>query len=144
MLLSGLEKTTWMRIGMAKKPITDWNKFREQFVRWTLRRASFRWPPRGEALKAARVDRGLYRCASCSKIYGNKEVRVDHIEPVVPVHTLSNINRYTTRSLDGYVLRMFPEACGLQVLCTTCHALKTKGENDARREAKKRQRAKRL
>lgn len=128
---------------MAKKPITDWDKFREQFVRWTLRRASFRWPPRGEALKAARVERGLYRCASCSKIYGNKEVKVDHIEPVVPVQCLSE-RATASETVGRYVLRMFPELAGLQVLCTTCHALKTKGENDARREAKKRQRAKRL
>lgn len=126
-----------------RKEITDWNKFRDQFVRWTLRRASFRWPPRGEAMKAARVDRGLYKCAGCGSLYKTKEVRVDHIEPVVEVTAPMGVQGLQERPNSGvdlgkYVLRMFPEANGFQVLCTQCHHTKTQGENSARREAKRR------
>jgi hypothetical protein len=126
---------------MPKKPITDLNKFRDQFVRWTLRRASFRWPPRGEALKAARFDRGLYRCAVCAKVYATKEVRIDHVHPVVPVPQIVYDMRGAIVSasagdvsLGQYVLRLFTEAGGLQVLCQSCHKLKTDGENNVRKE----------
>jgi len=119
-----------------KKEITDWDKFRDQFVRWTLRRASFRWPPRGMALKAARVDRGLYKCAICNNIYNNREVRVDHVDPVVPVQPMSKESGDRV-DVVGYVLRMFPEVTGFQVLCSNCHDTKTKRENDARRQNRK-------
>ena len=122
---------------MARKPITDLDKFREQFVRWTLRRASFRWPPRSEALAAGRVGRGSYKCAGCEGIFGNKEVKVDHIDPVIPVtgmQSLSPAVQGERSALDlGYlVLRMFPSASGFQLLCTACHGGKTATENAAR------------
>ena len=121
-----------------KKPIEDLDKFREQFVRWTLRHASFRWPPRGEAMKLARVDRGLYTCASCKGSFKNKEVRLDHIQPVVP--TMPQIDpsgRAIPQSIGEYVLRMFPPKEGLQVLCSNCHATKTKLENEQRAEGRR-------
>ena len=37
----------------------------KSFVIATLRRASYRWYSRTEALKNARVSRGLYKCESC-------------------------------------------------------------------------------
>jgi len=121
------------------KPIKDLDKFREQFVRWTLRRASFRWPPRGEALKAARVDRGIYQCNLCKGKFKNKEIKVDHVEPVVPVFVRGAVLKVP--SLEQYVSRMFPEVAGFQVLCKTCHDSKTKRENEERRANKKRSKA---
>ena len=125
-----------------KKPIINLDKFREQFVRWTLRKASFRWPPRGEAMKAARVGRGLYLCAICKQTFKNKEVKLDHIEPVVPLCSMrAGVEGDVidpTFNVHSFVLRLFCEAGGFQVLCTSCHDVKTKGENDVRRESKRR------
>ena len=56
---------------------------RNTWVKGVLRSASFRWKPRGEALKAARVERGKYKCASCEELFGPKEIILDHIDPVV-------------------------------------------------------------
>lgn len=120
------------------KPVKDWNKFREQFVRWTLRRASFRWPPRGEALKSARVERGQYRCAGCRGIFKNKEVKLDHIEPVVEILSSVRPSNGETRPIDlaSFVRRLFVEASGFQVLCGECHARKTADENTQRKVAR--------
>ena len=114
-----------------RAPIKDLDKFREQFVRWTLRRASFRWPARSEALRLARVSRGTYKCANCEGLFGNKETKLDHIEPVVSI---------TQQGIDyeAFIKRLLCPASGLQVLCRECHDIKTKGENDARREYRKR------
>jgi hypothetical protein len=138
-----------------KKPITDWNKFRDQFVRETLRRASFRWPPRSEAIKKARTERKTnpatgklnwhVKCANCHEEVLEKEGRVDHVEPVVPVnkHNLQDMRKtlsdpkYTGLDLGSYVSRMFPEAGGFQMLCTHCHHDKTARESFQRAEQRK-------
>ncbi len=135
-----------------RKPVTDWNKFREGFVRETLRRASFRWPPRGEAVRLARTTRKPnpatgklcwhVRCAICGKEMLEREGRVDHVEPVVPVSSMQQSpgNQGTGGSslnLGSYVLRMFPEVSGFQVVCSECHDIKTRSENDARRISRK-------
>jgi 5-methylcytosine-specific restriction endonuclease McrA len=126
-----------------KKPITDWDKFRDQFVRETLRRASFRWPPRSEAMRKARVARGLYLCDACGEKFKTKEVRLDHIKPVVPLPSeLQGVreaapDRPGALALGSYVLRMFPESSGFAVLCKGCHDLKTGYERKARNEFRK-------
>lgn len=120
-----------------KKPITDWNKFRDQFVRWTLRRASFRWPPRGEAMKQARVERGLYQCALCPGRFKTKEVKLDHINPVVPIVREAVSTGGGSLDLGSYVHRMFPEASGFQVLCEGCHLDKTARECEARAQIRR-------
>lgn len=124
------------------KEIKDIDKYRDQFIIWTLRRASFRWPPRGEAMKLARVDRGLYRCAGCNSTFKNKEVRVDHVKPVVPLPSelssmrkeAGDIREYTKADMGQIMRRMFPEASGFQILCVNCHSDKTRREQDERKE----------
>lgn len=86
-------------------------------------------------MKEARVDRGLYKCAGCCNVFKNKEVRVDHVDPVVPILQQGD-KPGEDQTLRSYVLRMFPESSGFQILCTQCHNTKTQGENSARREAK--------
>lgn len=105
--------------------MTDLEKRLKPFIIQTLRRASYRWPERNEALKAARVDRGLYKCASCEKTYGRKEVHIDHISPVVPVTGFT--------SWDLYIERMFCAADQLQILCELCHSVKSLLEREQRK-----------
>lgn len=133
----------------SKVPITDWDAFRLKFVKYTLRRASFSWPPRGQALRAARTTQKInpatgrlcwhVACASCKSEMLEKEGRLDHDKPVV---SLKEEEMYgvsidsSTRAifyLGTYLFRMFPEANGFKVLCEQCHTTKTKGENSARR-----------
>ncbi len=59
-----------------------------------LRRLSYMWPPRNEAKKLARVARGQYECNKCKKVFGPKEVVLDHINPVVPLTGFENLGSF--------------------------------------------------
>lgn len=104
---------------MAKKSVSL-----KSFIISTLRRASFRWPKRNDAMKLARISRGLYLCAGCKKPHRNKEIRIDHIEPVVGMKGFIG--------WDSYIERMFCDVTGFQILCLQCHATKTELENKKR------------
>lgn len=107
----------------GRKP-KKYNK--KTFVIASLRRASIRWPPRNEALKLARVSRGLYKCSSCGLVFKKKEVHLDHINPVVsPEHGFTGY--------DDFIERLFCEAEGFQLLCKNCHQIKTLLEDELRK-----------
>ena len=114
-----------------KLPETDeqFEKYLKSFVIATLRRGSLYWPFRSEALKAARVDRGLYQCNICKKAFSRKEVTLDHIHSVVSLSGFTN--------WDDYLRRMFPKAESFQVLCRPDHDAKTKEESMLRKLKKK-------
>lgn len=102
---------------------------RNTWVKGVLRSASFRWKPRGEALKAARVERGKYKCASCEELFGPKEVELDHITPVVDPK-----KGFTT--YDDYIEKLFCDVEGFAVLCSACHEAKTSIEDKMREHYK--------
>lgn len=100
-----------------------------------LRRMSYRTPMYAEAKRKARVSRGKYRCTSCKKLFGPKEIQIDHIEPVISPET-------GFKTFDEYIDRLFCSKEGLQVLCKKkCHKEKTKAEVKVR--AKKNRNSKR-
>jgi len=115
----------------------------KSFVTNTLRRASFRWKPRDEALKAARIDRGVYRCAQCGCSFKRADVQIDHIEPVVSLK-----DGFT--SWDDFIKRLYCSVDGFQIICTTCHDTKTIMEDALRatynqeRKAEDKEEAKKL
>ena len=91
------------------------------WIRSTLRKASMRWKPRSEALKAGRRPytgddkrtRWEYKCTLCNKWYKAKAVQVDHIEPVGSLTKASDLPRF----VEG----LFCEVDNLRVLCRVCH-----------------------
>lgn len=91
-----------------------------------LRRISFMWPHRGQALKNARVGRGQYQCNICKGIFKNKEIVLDHVDPIVPVEGWDN--------WDGVLNRMFCDVSGFQVICKADHDLKTEKEDKKRKK----------
>jgi 5-methylcytosine-specific restriction endonuclease McrA len=105
------------------------------FIKSALRAASRRWPPKFEALKKACVGKRLdsatgkqsfrYKCAGCANIFKAVDVSVDHIYPVVDPE-----RGFTT--WDDVIDRMFCEVDKLQVLCNTCHSIKTANERKQR------------
>lgn len=95
-----------------------------------LRRASYRWAPRSEAIKRARVDKGKYQCAICSSIVGSKEFTVDHMEHVVPIQTGFD-------DWNGFIDRLFCEADKFQIICKECDKVKTLTERELRKEFRK-------
>jgi hypothetical protein len=116
----------------SKKPFAQYTKdeiekYRHQFIKNTLRRASYRWPWRSVALKRAWIEWGKYKCEKCKKEIAAKEKQLDHTKPVV------NIKK-GFQSWDIYCERLFTDASGFKVLCLDCHAKKTKSENEKRRK----------
>jgi 5-methylcytosine-specific restriction endonuclease McrA len=90
-------------------------------IRSALRNAFRYWRPGREALRLARISRGLYRCAACGGEFSCKQIEVDHVVKVGSLRCLDD--------LSGFVERLTPESPGaFQALCKECHAAKTKRE----------------
>ena len=113
----------------------------KNFIINTLRRASFRWKPRGESKKKYKVKVGEYKtgrakygysCAACKEVFKSGEIKMDHIDPAVPLDGW--------QGFDIFIERMFCEESGFQALCKGCHDEKTGIEREERkrfRELKK-------
>jgi len=112
-----------------KKPVDPITQFRG-WMKNTLRRAFFRYWERTKALQAARVDRGLYKCAKCLAVSKIKGMHIDHISPVVDP-AVGFVN------WEVYISRMFCLASNLQLLCKPCHSLKTATERLERKQTRK-------
>jgi hypothetical protein len=95
-----------------------------------LRRISYQYPPRKEAIKRDRVARGKYRCNSCGgENFGPKDIQLDHTEAVIdPVKGFQDWNTY--------IARLFCDVDGWKILCKQCHEAKTFLENNVRRQIK--------
>lgn len=118
------------------------------YIKGALRKVSMYWKPAKEATDAARVSRGVYECAACSKHVpasvkattgkkAGKRVRnfhVDHIEPVIDPEK-------GFVGWDDLIERMFCEVDGFQILCGDCHAEKTAAENAIALARKRREKA---
>lgn len=92
------------------------------FLRSGLRSKWARWPPRFEVLNDARRAKPKnkagrhkweYKCAKCKKYYLQKDVEVDHIEPV------GKLNDW--KDIEEFVRRLFVAKQKLRVLCKNCH-----------------------
>jgi hypothetical protein len=104
----------------------NWTEARYfSFIRSALRSAFQKWGPKHEAKKIAKRGYNQYECAHCGEIYGNKDTEVDHIQPAGSLKTYED--------LPSFVERMFCEVDGFQVLCKTCHQVKTNEERKARK-----------
>ena len=117
---------------LAKKPVN-----KKAFIISSLRRCSFRWPGRTEALLKARAKqlerRGRmvwhYRCVECvsNVLHPAKGVRVDHIDPVVPLSGFPMLPG-GREDWGEYIDRLFCDASGFQILCLEHHKTKTTEE----------------
>lgn len=108
------------------------------FVKGTLRRASRFWKPISETLKGANVRRGVYLCNGCKEevpssiVINNKRVKnavVDHINPVVDPTTGFS-------GWDDFVNNLYCERTNLQVLCYSCHSVKSQQERALAKESR--------
>lgn len=70
-----------------------------------------------------------YICNHCKKTFPSNRMAVDHIKPVVPIN--SNIQEM---SYEMIVNRIFCPISNLQLLCETCHQIKSKEEREQRKQ----------
>jgi 5-methylcytosine-specific restriction endonuclease McrA len=132
------------------------NKKLKNWVISVLRKASYRWKPRGAVKKAAKVATASYVCYNCDIVFytGKREIKgllleelellkrpykkgkvhVDHIAPIVPMDGFKNGQEF---DFNEYIENMYCEEDGLQILCAECHKAKTEVENTLRREIKR-------
>ena len=127
-----------------KSPVKNWSdaKWRSWVVS-LLRRGTMKFPPRNEALRAAKTEKKInektgriaqhYQCAGCLQEFPAKGVVADHILPVVD--TVRGFVDWNT-----YIERMFCPVENLQILCNngenSCHHKKTKQERECRKNGK--------
>lgn len=71
----------------------------------------------------------FYTCAQCKKEFNSSQVQVDHIEPVVPLNIPAK-----HMSMSDFLMRLYVEEDGLQILCKTDHKEKSKEENLIRQQ----------
>lgn len=107
----------------------------KRYLVGVLRKASYRYPERYAAKKAALIPGTkpqLFRCNLCQGSFTSEDSQVDHIQPVVGINGFS--------SWDVYIDSLFVTRDRLQVLCRPCHKEKTKRENAERRAARRKKR----
>lgn len=103
-------------------------------IRSALRQKSRWWKPIAEAkLLARRRYKGPnkrmkweYKCVKCKLYHRADHINVDHI---IPAGTLKCAD-----DLPGFVIRLFCEVKGLQVMCEKCHDEKTLKERKTKKK----------
>jgi len=100
---------------------------------WTMIRSALRnksrfWAPikvckekaRRKYIGKNRLQKWEYQCNSCKSWFPEKLINVDHIVPAGQLQSAGDLPRF--------VETLFCEVDNLQVLCSSCHDLKTKKE----------------
>ncbi len=67
-----------------------------------------------------------YECNHCKQLFAEKEVQIDHIEPISTFTTWEEFER-----------KLFCDITNLQVLCKVCHKKKSAVEAGERKENRK-------
>jgi len=106
-------------------------------IKSCLRRASRWWKPIANVrLKARRNYTGPlkrlkyeYKCSVCLDYFPATQIQIDHILPV------GSLNK--AEDLPGVVERLFCEEDNLQAICSSCHLIKSRTDNELLKENKK-------
>lgn len=136
---------------MDKKEAT---KFKGKIIS-ALRKLTYTNPERKRAFDRAKVDSATHKCELCNVFcYGGTSEKnyqamvdkypdedvikdkavADHIRPVIPVKGFKG----KTWDWDEYINRMhFCGEEGYQIVCKSCHDIKTKKENEERKKWRK-------
>lgn len=110
-------------------------------IKGALRRVFSRSELRRTAIDLSRIEHSdskhprvtkWSRCASCLLPTPSYKAQADHIFPVVPLDRTAD-----EMTANELVDRMWCEAVGLQILCLSCHKLKTLLECKERHKLKK-------
>lgn len=127
----------------------QWTEARmRSFVTSQVRRAH--WGPKYKAISRAYVKDGvnpltskpckLHRCDECGKLFPKGKMQADHKQPVVPEDgKWGKTTEWLGINWNEYLPRMWVESDQYNALDKACHQIKTKRENQQRRENKAKQ-----
>lgn len=126
-------------------------KFRGKIIN-ALRKLSFSYPPRNKAKKKQQVGPATFECEHCGVwIYeGSRDIasqlekldseppkgiikgkaNMDHKNSVIPLESFTR----GSWDWDEFINRLFCEEEDFQVLCAGCHDIKTRLEDEMRKE----------
>jgi hypothetical protein len=126
-------------------------KFKGKIIN-ALRKLSFTYPPRNKVRKRQQIGPATFECEHCGIwIYeGSRDIasqleildleppvdlikgkpNMDHLESVVPISGFKK-GRW---DWDEFINRMFCKESGFQLLCSSCHDIKTNLEDEMRKE----------
>jgi hypothetical protein len=126
---------------MAKKKLTtedylnmpdeQFVKYKQAFIKNTLRRACYRWPWRNIAERLATPERGKRLCAKGPHLIPRAQRKMDHRAPIVDPAT-------GFIDWDVFAHRMLVREWGWQVLCKEHHDEKTAEEREIRKNTARR------
>ena len=103
-----------------RKPF-DPDSWIDRQMRRALARMWLFWPPRKEFKDSKEESDGLYPCDNCGNRFERNAVAVDHIRPAVPVNEVQ-------ATWDAKIKSRLCFEENFQLLCSQCHAGKTKIE----------------
>lgn len=92
------------------------------------RREYIKYKLNGEVSKQKSV---MYNCEICNKEFKDKEMQVDHKSQVVQLYESAN-----DLTISTYISRVYCSALNLQLVCKSCHNIKTTTENKTRKQLK--------
>ena len=105
-------------------------------INQALRQLHRKWPSKKEAMNEAihpteKGPRGgnMFICAQCGLCFNAKDIQMDHIQPVVPVHETIH-----TMKWNHVIERLFSPKEAYQCLCKPCHQVKCNAERLERME----------
>jgi len=108
---------------------------RHGFFMGLIRHGLMRWKPKHLCIKNAATEKKTnpltnrlcmyHRCVHCKGEFIAKNMRADHIEPLVSITGFV--------SWDDTFKRAFVEVDGFQAVCVDCHKIKTAEEGELRK-----------
>ena len=112
---------------------------RHGFFMGLIRHGLMRWKPKHQCIKNSATEKRtnpdtgrlcmFHRCNRCGGEFVAKNMRADHIEPLVPLTGFD--------SWDETFARAFVEVGGFQAVCVGCHKEKSGAERKVRDKYKK-------
>lgn len=122
---------------MTKYIPNSWTEGRLQgFIIGVLRAGHKRWPPKYEVKNAAKLGKKtnpatgrvaeFFECAICKGDFTNKDVEVDHINPVVDPST-------GFKDWNTFIERLFCGPNNYQLVCKGCHKKKSAEEKQLKK-----------
>jgi hypothetical protein len=94
-----------------------------------LRQKSRYWKPSEACIAKTRIARGVHICPACGEAKRRKDMKKDHIDPIIPLSGFV--------SWDNVIERMFCGEDGYTSMCDGCHTKKTEIENAKRKALRK-------
>jgi len=117
-----LQEEYWEKCKLVQ-PNDILDKATVMFVKSVIMRSGWlRSRLRSNVVKAARVERGKYKCACCGGLFKATEIQVDHM--------YARAGFRGEGSFEQWLKNTFCKPSGLAAVCVPCHKAKSRRERE--------------